>query len=176
MTGLIDLTGQRFGRLIAIERTAPLSKSREAWWRCFCDCGNTKITTSRYLRTGISSSCGCLASELTTTRNRQTFTKHGEAAQITPEYMAWASMKSRCYNSKGKKYALYGGRGINICDRWRESFEAFLDDIGRRPSPNHSIDRYPNGDGNYEPGNVRWATYSEQNANRRTYTRRRKAS
>ena len=162
MTGLIDLTGQRFGRLVAVKRVAALRKSKEAWWKCHCDCGNTKETTSRYLRTGIAKSCGCFASEVTAERNRQG-TKHGEAARVTPEYRAWASMKSRCYNEKCAGFKLWGGRGIIVCDRWLQSFDAFLADVGRRPSSRHSIDRI-NNDGNYEPGNVRWATQSEQSS------------
>jgi hypothetical protein len=172
---MIDLTEQKFGRLVALRRVEPLRKSNEAWWECRCDCGGTKVTTSRYLRTGVTTSCGCFAREVTAIRNHRQ-QRHGEAANLTPEYMAWASMKTRCYNANSAKYRLYGGRGIQVCERWRESFEAFLADMGRRPSAEHSLDRYPDGDGNYEPGNVRWATDSEQNSNRRTYTRRKKAS
>jgi hypothetical protein len=76
-------------------------------------------------------------------------------------------MNQRCTNPRNKRYADYGGRGIQVCDRWRTSFAAFLEDMGRRPSPEHSIDRYPNNDGNYEPGNCRWATAKQQRANRR---------
>jgi hypothetical protein len=84
----------------------------------------------------------------------------------SPEYRAWSSMLSRCSNPKVPKFPRYGGRGIAVCARWRESFENFLADVGRRPSSEHSIDRWPNNDGNYEPGNVRWATLEEQGRNR----------
>lgn len=91
-------------------------------------------------------------------------TYHGGSK--TPEYRLWAGMKERCLNSKSKAWANYGGRGIRICERWANSFSAFIEDIGYRPSPNHTIDRV-NNDGNYEPGNVRWATPKEQARNRR---------
>jgi hypothetical protein len=96
--------------------------------------------------------------------------KHGAArrGRQTPEYVAWMAMKARCANPRTRDYELYGGRGVRVCDRWLESFESFLADVGRRPSPKHSLDRHPNKDGNYEPGNVRWATMSEQNRNKRT--------
>lgn len=87
-------------------------------------------------------------------------------AKITPERAAWADMKTRCFNSRHPSYKNYGGRGITVCERWLV-FEAFLSDIGPRPSPEHSLDRFPNNDGDYKPGNVRWATYIEQQNNRR---------
>lgn len=97
--------------------------------------------------------------------------RHGDApsgtARVTPEYRAWAAMRDRCSRQKNPKYHLYGGRGISVCDRWG-SYENFLADMGRRPSPAHSLDRGDNY-GNYEPGNCRWATRSEQSGNRRPY-------
>lgn len=98
--------------------------------------------------------------------------RHGEAVngKDTPEYVCWMDMKARCLNLKHKHFKYYGGRGIAICERWKTSFENFLADVGRRPSPKHTIDRFPNSDGNYEPNNIRWATRAEQTANR-TITR-----
>ena len=85
----------------------------------------------------------------------------------TPEYRSWSSMKTRCYNKNTEQYSEYGGRGISICERWRNSFEYFLEDMGERPSLKHTLDRYPDMNGNYEPGNCRWATWQEQIRNRR---------
>ena len=88
-------------------------------------------------------------------------------ASKTVEYRTWTWMKTRCYNPQCKDYLNYGGRGITVCDRWRNDFATFLADLGPRPSPQHSLDRFPNWEGNYEPGNVRWATTAEQSNNRR---------
>lgn len=110
--------------------------------------------------------------------NNKNALKHGHSighsllgVPVTAEYAAWNGIKARCGNPKDKGYKNYGGRGIRVCPEWHDSFEAFLRDIGPRPSEDHSIDRYPNNDGNYEPGNVRWATWSEQCRNRRTSRR-----
>jgi hypothetical protein len=90
---------------------------------------------------------------------------HGLSA--SPEYQCWADMKQRCLNPDAKFFEHYGGRGVTICDRWRDSFEDFISDVGHRPTPAHTIDRHPDNDGNYEPGNVRWATRQQQIDNRR---------
>lgn len=98
--------------------------------------------------------------------------KHGEGqGRRTPEYRAWDSLRDRCLNRRSPRYADYGGRGIAVCTRWRDSYENFLADVGRRPSAQHTLDRFPNNDGNYEPGNVRWATKKEQASNRRNNVR-----
>lgn len=135
--------------------------------RVRCDCGVEKTERQRALVDGKTKSCGCWRR----TRTGNLNLKHGEARTDgdanTPEYRAWRNMISRCESSCWRDFANYGGRGIRVCERWRESFEAFLEDVGRRPSPQHSIDRYPNVDGNYEPGNVRWATLKEQARNKR---------
>lgn len=91
---------------------------------------------------------------------------HTRGVSITPTYRAWVNMRNRCENPKSTQFAHYGGRGIKVCDRWH-SYENFLTDVGERPSAKHSLDRYPNVDGDYEPGNTRWATQTEQCRNRR---------
>lgn len=130
-------------------------------WVCQCDCGNIAFAQTSDLRAGRHRSCGCLRVDVMT---RHGGTNHGGGR--TPEYRSWMSMKARCLDSDHDSYKWYGGRGITICDRWLASFEAFLADMGARPSLKHSIDRI-NNDGNYEPGNCRWATANEQAQNQR---------
>ncbi len=159
----LSLEGQRFGRLVALVQ-APSTRTPGGTimfrWSCQCDCGNTTTVSRSNLRSGQVVSCGCLKRDLQTT--------HGEARRRRqgPEYMSWLSAISRCENPKRRSWPLYGGRGIRMCDRWRQSFEAFLADMGRRPTHQHSLDRI-NNDGDYEPGNCRWATPKEQAQNRR---------
>lgn len=162
MTALVDILGERFGRLVAVRRPT----NARAQWECVCDCGQTKLVRGGSLRRGLTRSCGCLHNEELSAR---TIT-HGEARkeEKSPEYRAWRGMKQRCSsNPDGKDYKHYAGRGIRVCDRWLNNYENFLADVGRKPSLKHSLDRYPDNDGNYEPGNVRWATASQQASNTR---------
>lgn len=155
---LKDLSGRRFGRLVALERSG--TADGRALWRCRCDCGKSVDALSSNLIRGASQSCGCVAREKASERGKHWMTD-------TPEWWAWCAMRQRCYNPRNKGYPYYGARGIRVCDRWLESFENFYADMGPRPSPEHSIDRFPNNDGDYKTGNCRWATKSEQAYNRR---------
>lgn len=152
MPAALPLQGRRFGRLLVVERDGSTPGGFVAW-ACRCDCGARTVVRSTYLASGHTTSCGCAAPE-----------KHGQWG--TPEYTAWSGARGRCMNEKDSSYRHYGGRGITMCAQWTSSFPAFLADMGPRPSPGHSLDRM-NNDGNYEPGNCRWATGSEQHANRR---------
>lgn len=165
------MIGRTFGRLTVIVRVSSPPGSRaqrkRIKWMCMCLCGSVKVVLNEHLLSGRSSSCGCLRRELMGAIGRGRL-RHGAAVhgRETPEFRVWMGMKQRCYAMKSPAWDRYGGRGIAVCARWLESFENFLSDMGRRPSPDLSLDRI-NNDGNYEPGNCRWATRKEQNANRR---------
>jgi hypothetical protein len=157
MSRPIDRTGQVFTRLTVIEK-AGYSPHDKVMWRCLCECGNEVIVVGESLHCGLTKSCGCLRAD----RARERAT-HGMTN--SPEYRSWAAMKTRCLNPNGHAFNYYGGRGIAVCDRWRDSFEAFYADMGPRPT-GRSLDRIDN-DRGYEPDNCRWATATEQNNNRR---------
>lgn len=126
---------------------------------CRCECGTVKPVFRNALRRGMSKSCGCFKAD------KQLKHGHATPGAHSPTYNVWHGMMQRCFNEKTSGYKYYGGRGIKVCVRW-QTFENFLADMGERPE-GLSIDRYPNNDGNYEPGNCRWATAKEQNNNSR---------
>lgn len=165
--GTKDLAGQQFGQLHVVGR-GPNDKHGNAMWNCVCSCGQKTTVVRRSLITGNTKSCGC---GLVAARKAASVT-HGLYKMA--EYKVWISMKQRCTNPKVKNFNNYGGRGIAVCDRWINSFEAFLADVGPRPSSKHWIERV-NNDGNYEPANCTWATAAEQLKNRRPYSRRKVA-
>ena len=170
-TKLLDLTGKQFGRLKVLKRMSAIGIPHPLWL-CRCNCGEERLVRGYDLRCGKSQSCGCLRQELHS--NTPPGLKHGEAKWIdgkqlmTKEYRTWHGMKSRCRYSATKDYHHYGGKGIRVCKRWlgKHGYENFLKDMGRAPSPMHSIDR-KNSNENYTPSNCRWATSKEQRANQR---------
>jgi len=162
-----DLTDRTFGKLTVTEFAGHVQSKtqRNAVWLCFCSaCQTSKVMRASSLLSGRVSSCGCLLLAKSAAFGDRV-RKHG--MYLSPEYAAWQNMKKRCLDSTYRRFKDYGGRGIKVCDRWLESFENFIADMGRRPSNNHSIDRKDN-NGNYEPSNCEWALRPQQDSNKRT--------
>jgi hypothetical protein len=156
----MDLGGRQFGRWTALSLLTPVVKGKKRYvWVCRCDCGTEREVGQESLVHGRSKSCGCAQ------------VKHGNArrvngkVQVSKEYRTWVNVKTRCLNSASPQYRAYGGRGITMCERWQDSFEAFLADIGPAPGPEYSLDRI-SPDKGYEPNNCRWSTRYEQDRNR----------
>jgi len=151
----LELIGQRFGRLVVI-RLNGKGKNGRALWGCMCDCGTEKTIVKGALISGSTKSCGCLKKEMHTT--------HGQ--HRSPEYKSWTGMIQRCTNPKTPYFKNYGGRGISVCEQWIKSFKVFLADMGKRTTPKHTLERTDT-NGDYEPGNCKWATRTEQQHNTR---------
>lgn len=172
MPKTINLKGQRFGKLLVISFVG-YNKYRYALWECLCDCGNTTTVPSGHLRSGNTESCGCGKGKFTHGQSRC------NAGEGTPEYKTWQWMIARIRDKREEVQRNYAGRGITVCQRW-QTFAYFLEDMGLKPSPKHSIDRIDNDKG-YRCGccddcheeevfecNCRWATKKEQDRNKRT--------
>lgn len=161
-----DLTGKTFGRLTVKSYSG--NTKGECCWICMCECGTEVIIRAGGLRSGQTQSCGCLKKQRISETTRKRKTTHGLSR--TPLYRLWSQIKNRCYNNRHKKFHLYGGRGIVMCEQWRNDPKAFIDwvitNIGQKPKQ-QSIDRIDSNK-NYEPGNIRWADALKQNNNKRT--------
>lgn len=152
----IEMTGRRYGRLVVLQSVGTNNAGR-LMWKCQCDCGNLRAISGKYIRSGRTISCGCF--RLESIRKRSI--THGMSK--SPTYVCWQAMKNRCYNKKQKIYKQYGALGIKVCPAWRDSFVAFLTEVGERPH-GMTLDRI-NPSGNYELGNCRWANPNTQAKN-----------
>lgn len=168
---VMDLTGQRFGRLTVIGLHP--TETRKTFWYCQCDCGNYKVVRADSLRSGAVKSCGCLKKEqdeenLVKGYGRRTNLERGYKVAGTRLYYIWQGMRGRCYDKNNKRYERYGGRGITVCDEWNKDYAVFHKwAMENGYAENLTIDRI-NNDGNYEPSNCRWSTSKEQSCNRTT--------
>ena len=156
-----SLIGKKFHRLMVLKEIGR-NKHGKIIWQCMCDCGNTTETLGVYLRNGDTKSCGCFGIEQRILKVK----KHGMSRKKISAYETWKGMNARCNNPNHKKYPDYGGRGIKVCDRWKD-FNLFFEDMGHKPTKSHSLDRFPDMDGDYSSENCRWATDYQQSRNKR---------
>lgn len=156
----INLVGEKFGKLTVL---ALYQKGKHSKWICKCECFNFHIAVGGNLKSGVTRSCGCLMREVK--RDLSKIIKHGKYK--SQEFNTWHMMLQRCYKKNATGYENYGGRGIKVCDRWRDSFQNFYEDMGNKPSQDHTLDRIDvNGD--YELSNCKWSTKFQQSVNQRT--------
>ena len=160
MTQPVDVLDQRFGRYLVIAKSDKRTKAMKQMVLCKCDCGTEREVVVGNLRSGLTTSCGCWKDEKTSKRRK----KHGFSK--TTMYHRYRSMIRRCYDPLNREFQNYGGRGIKVCNRWLESVENYIEDMGFPPFDTASVDRI-NNDGGYSKENCRWATKTEQNLNRR---------
>ncbi|MGE0190252.1 MAG: hypothetical protein AB7Q04_13325 [Steroidobacteraceae bacterium] len=151
-----ELSGQTFGRLTALNNTTEIGKHPKLW-NCLCECGRYVLVRNFHLLSGHTKSCGCIRKE------KGNALRHGMSQTRT--YRIWVHMIQRCHNKNRPRYKDYGGRGIKVCDKWRESFDCFFADMGECPE-NQTIDRI-NNNGDYCKKNCKWSTYKEQMTNKR---------
>lgn len=164
MGKLIDITGKRFGKLVVLDLHPNRDGQGKPTWLCQCDCGNKTLSAGSNLRVGLSTSCGCSRAESLTT--------HGASNGASKLYQVWQGMKQRCSNPDHVGYRHYGGRGVIVCEEWGGSYEAFRDWANANGyAAGLTLDR-ENNDGDYEPSNCRWATWTVQNNNKRNSKRR----
>lgn len=164
MQKFIDITGQKFERWTVIK---PTKNKNGIMWKCVCECGNIGIVQGGSLRNRRSKSCGCLKNDIVRQITIQRNTTHNLSE--TKAHSIWKNMKNRCLNKNYNRFKNYGGRGIKVCDRWKNSFANFFQDTGECPQ-NYSIERI-NVNGNYCPENCKWILFSEQAKNKRNTKR-----
>ncbi len=153
------LPSSKFGKLTVLSvRMVHKNGQYRSYSKCLCDCGVEKEIATSSLKAGLTKSCGCIKREQTIKKN----TTHGKSKM--KEYKHWMYLKVRCNNENGKAFKRYGGRGLSVCDRWSNSFDNFLSDMGRMPTPKHTVERVDNNKG-YSPDNCVWATLKEQSKN-----------